>query len=260
LGSALVPDVVCASIACVKFSGALIFICIWARAGWVARVAARRRTEEKTVLIVEERPTFRSYHRRERSQTAYGSVTLSEMRLFIGIALAPEASDALRGVQERFALGSADLRWSRPESWHVTLQFLGSTTEAQFACVQEKLIAVKAAKVPVRIAALGFFERAGVFWAGVDLTSELLALQQRVTAATRPCGFMPEERAYHPHITLARSKRHEGAKSLAPLKKAVEHSKTELEARFIASEFLLYESFPGAEGSRYEVQARFGLE
>ncbi len=83
-------------------------------------------------------------------------VTLSGMRLFIGIALSPEASDALRSVRIRFEPGSADLRWSQPESWHVTLQFLGSTTEAQFACVQEKLAAVKAAKVPVRIAGVGF--------------------------------------------------------------------------------------------------------
>ncbi|MGA9982671.1 MAG: RNA 2',3'-cyclic phosphodiesterase, partial [Acidobacteriaceae bacterium] len=119
------------------------------------------------------------------------------MRLFIGIALSPEASDALRSVRIRFEPGSADLRWSQPESWHVTLQFLGSTTEAQFACVQEKLAAVKAAKVPVRIAGVGFFERTGIFWAGVELTRELLVLQQWVTAATRPCGFVPEERAYN---------------------------------------------------------------
>jgi 2'-5' RNA ligase len=256
-GSALVPDVVCASIASLKFSGALICIC--AVAGWAERIAARRRTAETTVLNVEERPTFRSYHRRKRSQEMHRSVTLTGMRLFIGIALAPEVTDALSSVRERFEPGSADLRWSQPESWHVTLQFLGSTTEAQFACVREELAAVKAVRVPVRIAGLGFFERAGVFWAGVELTRELLALQQWVTAATRQCGFVPEERAYNPHITLARSKGRKGGKALGPLKKAVERSKVGLEAQFIADEFLLYESFPGPEGSRYEVKARFGL-
>ncbi len=187
-------------------------------------------------------------------------VTLSGMRLFIGIALSPEASDALRSVRIRFEPGSADLRWSQPESWHVTLQFLGSTTEAQFACVQEKLAAVKAAKVPVRIAGVGFFERTGIFWAGVELTRELLVLQQWVTAATRPCGFVPEERAYNPHITLARTRGRNGSRALGPLKKEVERSKVGLDTRFTADEFLLYESFPGPEGSRYEVKARFGLE
>jgi 2'-5' RNA ligase len=257
-GSALVPDVVCASIACVKFSGALIRIC--ARADWADRVAARRRTAGKPVLSVEERPTFRSYHRRTRSQKVRRGVTLSGMRLFIGIALASEASDSLRSVQEKFEPGSADLRWSQPESWHVTLQFLGASTEEQAACVTEKLAAVKAARVPVQIANLGFFERAGVFWAGVELTRELLALQQLVTTATRPCGFVQEERAYNPHITLARAKGRKSGRALDPLKKAVERSKVGLETQFIASEFLLYESFPGPEGSRYDVRARFGLE
>ncbi len=187
-------------------------------------------------------------------------VTLSGMRLFIGIALAAEASDALNSVRERFEPGSADLRWSQPESWHVTLQFLGASSEEQAACVAEKLAALRAARVPVRMAGLGFFERAGVFWAGVELSRELLALQQFVTAATRLCGFEPEERAYNPHITLARSKGRTGGRALDPLKKAVERSKVGLEAQFIANEFLLYESFPGPEGSRYEVKARFGLE
>ena len=182
------------------------------------------------------------------------------MRLFVGIALAAEASDALNSVRERFEPGSADLRWSQPESWHVTLQFLGASSEEQAACVAEKLAALRAARVPVRMARLGFFERAGVFWAGVELTRELLALQQWVTAATRLCGFMQEERAYNPHITLARSKGRNSGRALVPLKKAVERSKVGLEAQFIASEFLLYESFPGPEGSRYEVRARFGLE
>ena len=182
------------------------------------------------------------------------------MRLFIGIALAPETSDALRNVRARFEPGSADLRWSQSESWHVTLQFLGATTVEQFARVQEKLAAVKAAKVPVRIKGLGFFQRAGVFWAGVELTRELLALQQVVTAATRQCGFVPEERAYNPHITLARAKGRNSGRALVPLKRAVERSRVALETQFVAHEFLLYESFPGPEGSRYEVKARFGLE
>jgi 2'-5' RNA ligase len=181
------------------------------------------------------------------------------MRLFIGIVLAPEAANALRAVRERFAALAADLRWATPESWHVTLQFLGNTSEAQAGCVVEKLAAVQAARVPVRIAGLGFFERAGVFWAGVEPTPELLALEQQVVAATRLCGFVPEARPYNPHITLARVKGRIGAKALAPLKKSVERSKVDVNAEFTAEEFLLYESVPAPEGSRYEVRGRFPL-
>jgi 2'-5' RNA ligase len=182
------------------------------------------------------------------------------MRLFIGIALAPETVNSLANVRQQFEPSAgADLRWSLPETWHVTLQFLGQTSEEQQACVIEKLRTIRAAQVPVRIHGLGFFERAGVFWAGVALTPELLALQQFVTAAMRNCGFVPEERAYSPHITFARTKGRAGAKALAPLQKAVEQTTIDLTAEFTAAEFMLYESIPGPQGSRYEVRERFRL-
>jgi 2'-5' RNA ligase len=181
------------------------------------------------------------------------------MRLFVGVALDPVAIQALRRVREQFAPVAGDLRWSEPAAWHVTLQFLGSATAEQALCVGENLAALRAAQVPIRIAGLGFFERAGVFWAGVGLTAQLLTLQQRVTAATRGCGFVPEDRTYHPHITLARAKGRSGGRALGPLKAAMERSRIAPSADFVASEFLLYESFPGPDGSRYEVRGRFGL-
>lgn len=185
------------------------------------------------------------------------------MRLFVGIALAEEAKTALLAVRERLSgllPDESDLRWAGEESWHVTLQFLGQTSDEQAECLLEKLGAVRAARVPVRIEGLGFFERAGVFWAGVALTPELLALQQTVVAATRGCGFVAEDRAYRPHITLARVKGRGGPRALAPLQNAVRKGNTEVRAAFVAEEFVLYESFPGPEGSRYEVRGRWELQ
>lgn len=184
------------------------------------------------------------------------------MRLFIGIALAGEAEAALRRVRDRLGRLSShesQLRWSQPESWHVTLQFLGRTSDEQARCVVEKLGTVRAERVPVRIEGLGFFERAGVFWAGVALTPELLTLQQLVVAAMRGCGFVPEDRAYRPHITLARAKGRAGARALTPLRKIVDREQMDVRARFVAENFVLYESFPAPEGSRYEARGRWEL-
>jgi 2'-5' RNA ligase len=154
----------------------------------------------------------------------------------------------------------------------VTLQFLGRTSDEAARCVVEKLGTLRAERVPVRIEGLGFFERAGVFWAGVALTPKLLALQQKVVAATRGCGFLPEDRPYRPHITLARVKGRGGKRALGALKQAVERAHpvhephadkdgaTGVDAAFIAEAFVLYESLPGPEGSRYEVRGRWGLE
>lgn len=185
------------------------------------------------------------------------------MRLFIGIALADEARAALLHVCQRIrgvSSSESELRWSAPESWHVTLQFLGQVNDERARCVVEKLGTVRADPVPVRIDGLGFFERPGVFWAGVALTPELLALQQRVMAAMRACGFVPEDRTYRPHITLARAKGHRGATALAPLKKTIGKDPLNVQADFVAAEFVLYESVAGAEGPRYEVKRVWSLE
>jgi RNA 2',3'-cyclic 3'-phosphodiesterase len=181
------------------------------------------------------------------------------MRLFIAIAVEDEAAAAVEQVRERLAASGEDLRWSRPADRHVTLQFLGEVAPERAACVSERLATVRSPQVPVRIAGVGFFLRAGVFWAGVDAAAGLLALQQRVTAATRACGFVAEPRPYRPHITLARSRERRGAGALAALERAVDRGRIRLDSEFIAREFALYESLPGPEGSRYEVRARFPL-
>jgi 2'-5' RNA ligase len=89
----------------------------------------------------------------------------------------------------------------------------------------------------------------------VRLSPQLTGLQELVVAATRPCGFVAEDRSYHPHITLARDK--DGGKGLRGLKARV-GERAEFSG-FLATEFLLYESFPGPGGSRYEVRERFAL-
>ena len=84
---------------------------------------------------------------------------------------------------------------------------------------------------------------------------ELLLLQERVTAATRPCGFAPEARPYQPHITLARAK--DQKSNLGDLKAKIRRQPDF--TRFVAYEFLLYESFLTSAGARYEVRERFPL-
>jgi 2'-5' RNA ligase len=174
------------------------------------------------------------------------------MRLFVGIPLAAEVIEELSALSMRLQSSADGLRWSAPESWHITLQFLGNTPE--YECVVARLRELRTPLLPVQLEELGFFERAGVFFAGVRLTPELSALQQRVTAATGLCGFVPESRPYHPHITLARSKS-KGATALRALKSKI-HREPKFSG-FVAPEFVLYESVPGAKGSHYEVRQRF---
>jgi RNA 2',3'-cyclic 3'-phosphodiesterase len=177
------------------------------------------------------------------------------MRLFIGIPLAAEVMEVLAALTARLKSPSDGLRWSAPEVWHITLQFLGQTSAEQYACVQAGLWRIRHAPFEVQLEPPAFFDRAGVFFAGVRLSPELIHLQEQVVAATKPCGFEPEDRPYHPHITLARD--NGGRQGLRELKSRV--SADVQFTDFRAKEFLLYQSFPGPGGSRYEVRERFAL-
>ncbi len=182
------------------------------------------------------------------------------MRLFVGIPLAAVVSDELAAATAQLKSGRDGLRWAPPASWHITLQFLGNSSQEQYACVVARLGELRSPPVPIWLEGLSFFERAGIFFAGVRLTPGLLALQERVTAAMAECGFVPEARAYQPHITLARSKgglaRRKGGGFGALQAKARRPPRF---SRFVAGEFVLYESLPGPAGTQYEIRARFPL-
>jgi RNA 2',3'-cyclic 3'-phosphodiesterase len=176
------------------------------------------------------------------------------MRLLVGIPLAPAVIEELSAISMRLQTHADGLRWSAPESWHITLQFLGNTQ--QYDCIVSRLRELRLPTLPIQLEGLGFFERAGVFFVGVNLTPKLEALQQRVTAATGLCGFIPETRPYHPHITLARSKG-KGGRGLRELKGKIRRDPRF--TGFVADAFVLYESVPGPGGSRYEIRDRFIL-
>jgi 2'-5' RNA ligase len=179
------------------------------------------------------------------------------MRLFIAIPLAPEVAGQLAGLRSRLERPCDGLRWSSPESWHVTLQFLGATNQSQYLRLMSNLSGLLAPAVSIRIEGLGFFDRAGVFFAGVRITPKLVALQQSVTTATSPCGFVAEDRPYHPHITLARNQgRSRGIPGLKPKVETLAKDTLQF-SPFTAREFDLFESFLGPSGSRYEIRARF---
>jgi RNA 2',3'-cyclic 3'-phosphodiesterase len=208
------------------------------------------------------------------------------MRLFVGLPLASEVLHELSEAVVRLKTPEDSMRWTAPESWHITLQFLGNTDQKRCDCVLARLEEITATPFPVQIGKLGFFERAGVFLVDVLPTPELIALAQRVVAATNRCGFVAEDRPYHPHITLARAKAEGRGGALRALLERLRQGGTGMKVAedsaivgqksrtlgtsispveqprftgFTATEFLLCESFTRPEGAKYEVRGRFRL-
>jgi 2'-5' RNA ligase len=180
------------------------------------------------------------------------------MRLFIGIPLADVVVDELSAISARLKSDGDRFRWTLPESWHITLQFLGNSSREQYECVVAQLRTLHLPPVSIGLERFGSFDHDRIFLAAVHLTPELLSLQKQVTAATEPCGFVPEARPYQPHITLARSKDRGQRQNSSELKDKL--SSQPNFSNFVAKEFLLYESFLGRPGLHYEVRARFLLD
>lgn len=180
------------------------------------------------------------------------------MRLFVGIPVAAATVLALQELTSGLHAGEDGLRWLPPESWHITLQFLGETSDERFACLRDSLQAIKARRLTIDFAGITTFERVGVVAVAVASTGDLVALHRCVTQATARCGFVAEPRPYAPHLTLARARRGVRLRSHHSLQRAM-RSRIALPG-YTAHEILLYQSHPGTGGARYEVRARFPLE
>jgi 2'-5' RNA ligase len=180
------------------------------------------------------------------------------MRLFVAIPMPEKTTRELASAVERLRKrpGAEELRWSPPDSWHVTLQFLGNARAEEYACLVERLRGVRGRPVKIVAEKVGAFGRAGILHVGLKATPELLDLEKRVTVATAGGGFAREDRPYMPHITLARRR---GGRGRDGISSAAEKNR-ELVAfsGFTALEFALYESFLGG-AARYEIRERFPL-
>lgn len=139
----------------------------------------------------------------------------------------------------------------------MTLQFYGMVDAERERRLREQLHGVEVGAVEVVLRGIGTFERAGVLWAGVDLTESLEDLQRRVVAAGAACEFVGEDRPYRPHVTLARRK---GRGGRWDFKKGWEMDSGREFGMLRAREFVLYESVAGPGGSRYEVMERYALK
>jgi 2'-5' RNA ligase len=136
---------------------------------------------------------------------------MEKIRAFIAIELSPEIKRTLARLQVTLKSGGrAPVRWTDPDSTHLTLQFLGDINAADVGKITSVMATAAMGVTPFQlsVSGLGVFPNPGrvrVVWVGLagDL-EKLVRLQKNVENALSPLGFTPEARAFTPHLTLGR--------------------------------------------------------
>ncbi len=148
-------------------------------------------------------------------------------RTFIAIELNEEARDYLRQQIRQFRTVLPRVGWVDPASLHLTLAFLGELddTQLQQAIQTTQEVAQAAKPFTLRLGTPGTFGPAHnprVIWIGiVGHLPPLLDLQSRLATRLAAAGFPAEERAYSPHLTLARIKTPLSSQELGALRSII---------------------------------------
>jgi 2'-5' RNA ligase len=127
-----------------------------------------------------------------------------DIRLFF--ALWPDA--ALRQRLHEAALTIAVAGAARRvaiANLHLTLHFIGNVYFDEMDCIQRQARRVDAGAFRLELDCQGFFSKPRVGWLGCSVIPDALAeLHRQLGTRLQDCGYRPEARRYHPHVTVAR--------------------------------------------------------
>jgi RNA 2',3'-cyclic 3'-phosphodiesterase len=178
-----------------------------------------------------------------------------EWRVFCAVELPSEVREKLQEHIERLRRQAPDAAasWSRVENIHLTLKFFGNVAVDQVATISAAASqAVKEfSTFEIEVGGTGVFPRRSrpqVLWIGVsDPSGQLSALQQQLENDCAAVGFPKEDRAYRPHLTIARIRKPDGARRLAETHLNVQFNSLPL----TLNELIVFRSELSSKGSNY---------
>jgi len=195
------------------------------------------------------------------------------MRLFLAL----DIPDAIRDRISRFVEGVAgfapDARWAKPESLHVTLKFIGEQPDSVVEPIKQALSTIESSPPEIHFRGYGFFptaKSARVFWIGMEATPQLAALATAIDDKMPALGIPKEDRAYSPHLTLARRRGSSGSprhnkkdgpnRTFQRLQEKLAALSTPEFGTMTPRSFFLYQSQLSPKGSKYTKLVEFDLK
>jgi 2'-5' RNA ligase len=180
------------------------------------------------------------------------------MRLFVALEIPAAVRKNLSDMIESLRAVAPQTRWLRPENLHVTLKFIGEVSETKLGGIRRALAGVRSDQpVTLEFRGLGFFpneKHLRVFWAGIEASPNLKTLAAAIEQTMEKLGIPREQRAFSPHLTLARF---EPPKLPERLRAAIQESASRKFGSLRASQFHLIESKLKSSGAEYTTLESF---
>ena len=175
-------------------------------------------------------------------------------RLFVAI----RPPEAIRALLLGAMGGISGARWQTEDQIHLSLRFVGEVDRHRAEDIAAALAGIHHPRFEIAINGIGAFERRGqpeIVWAGVTPHEPLKTLHKKVDQAMARVGVEPDQRAYLPHITLARLKRSSG-----PVRNLLEASGGLRSPPFPVDAFALFESQLTPDGAVYTAVEAYPLD
>ena len=197
----------------------------------------------------------------EQAGKQYSRDEMNTRRTFIAIKIKASGNLADFFSMLHDELKHSSIKWVDVHNLHLTLAFLGDTTEMQVTQVSSALgrVAELQQSFDFSVQGFGYFggrQAPRVLWLGVRGGDPLKAIHAKLWEELSALGFIAEERDFSPHLTLGRVREFRDQQRLSQLLGQFKETAFQDVA---VEEIIFYESLLNPEGPIYKPIKRFSL-
>jgi len=183
---------------------------------------------------------------------------MSIIRAFIAIDLSKEIQQRLNEVLNNYTtlLEKIPVRWVPVSNIHLTLKFLGEVSTSNLNILTDMIQAevIGHHQFDISVGGSGAFpnnRQPRIIWIGVEAPQELALIQAGIETATSRLGYIREERAFSPHLTLGRVSRNASMQDMKAISQALDKYRVGFLGATCIEKVHLYRSDLRPTGAKY---------
>ncbi|MDX9697033.1 MAG: RNA 2',3'-cyclic phosphodiesterase [Bacteroidales bacterium] len=182
-------------------------------------------------------------------------------RTFIAIKIALNKENMSFFSDLKLKFKDSSINWVNAENMHLTLFFLGDTSDNQISAISKELALLLAElkSFTITLKGLGVFKNIldpKVMWMGIEHSEILDDMKVLVNKAMINSGFEVDNKVFKPHLTLGRIK---NLTNKSALIEWIEKYRDHFFQDVLVNEIIFYESILSPKGPVYKVMKTFKL-